>query len=78
MVTLIKQHVYQAEMREKLVSTETWKSEAQAEVASLQTQLTTERSSAQAQLLSLKKQLKVEHVSIGIAFSISFDWLQML
>lgn len=62
----LKLYVYQAEMKGKLASAETWKTEAQAEVASLQTQLITERASAQAQLLSLKKQLKGEHVSISI------------
>lgn len=51
-------------MREKLANIETWKAEAQAEVASLQVQLSAERTSSQAQLLSLKKQLKAEHVSI--------------
>ena len=53
-------------MKEKLASTEAWKVEAEAEVASLQVQLSTERSSSQAQLLSQKKQLKAEHVSITI------------
>lgn len=51
-------------MTGKLANAETWKTEAQAEVTSLQTQLTTVRASAQAQLLSLKKQLKGEHVCI--------------
>ncbi|KAG0714409.1 Leucine-rich repeat-containing protein 45 [Chionoecetes opilio] len=51
----------ETEMREKLASAEAWKVETQAEVASLQVQLSTERSSSQTQLLALKKQLKAEH-----------------
>ncbi|KAK8387574.1 hypothetical protein O3P69_018250 [Scylla paramamosain] len=54
----------ETEMRGKLASIEAWKAEAQAEVASLQVQLSTERSSSQAQLLSLKKHLKAEHFAV--------------